>query len=184
MMRYRTLLIAGLATWMFTLAAESAVAAPCWRPPVSGQVVDHFRSPWCPYCAGNRGIEYRTDGSVVVRSVQAGRVVFSGSVGGTRYVVIDHRNGWKLTYGRLSETELRRGEVVVSGAVVGSVDGSFHFGLRVNGSYRDPAPYIGRLDRSTSTRADRRHSASPSARAGLVVWSVATACGVIGTPVA
>jgi murein DD-endopeptidase MepM/ murein hydrolase activator NlpD len=145
MMRHRWLLAAGLAVSLLVATPESAAAAPCWRPPVVGAIIDHFREPSCPYCAGNRGIEYQTSAPVGVRSVEAGRVVFSGAVARTRYVVVELRNGWKLTYGGLGEATVRRGDEVGPGTVLGTVAGRFHFGLRVNGVYRDPAPFFGRL---------------------------------------
>ena len=144
-MRHRALLIVGVAASLLAIGADSAGAAPCWRPPVTGQIADHFRAPPCPYCAGNRGIEYRTATSAVVRSVEAGRVVFSGPVAGVRYVVVEHRNGWRLTYGRLREVSVRRGDAVARSAVLGTTGRGFHFGLRVGGVYRDPEPHFGRL---------------------------------------
>lgn len=121
------------------------LAAPCWQPPVRGTIVDRFREPPCPYCAGNRGIEYRVASSSEVRAVQAGRVTFSGDVAGTIYVVVEHANGWKVTYGNLSAAEVRRGRTVVRGAVLGQTTGTFFFGLRVLGEYRDPERYFGRM---------------------------------------
>jgi murein DD-endopeptidase MepM/ murein hydrolase activator NlpD len=146
MMRRRALLAASTAVSLFTFGlGATADAAPCWRPPVTGQIVDHFRAPACPYCVGNRGIEYRTSTAGIVRSVAAGRVVFSGLVARTSYVVIEHANGWKVTYGQLSESRVRRGSNVARGAVLGWVESGFYFGLRVNGLYRDPESYLGRL---------------------------------------
>ena len=146
-MRRRALLAASTAVVLLTFGRGAvADAAPCWQPPVTGQIVDHFRAPSCPYCAGNRGIEYQTSTAGVVRSVAAGHVAFSGSVAGTSYVVIEHIDGWKVTYGRLSDVQVKRGASVGRGAVLGSAGGRFYFGLRVNGLYRDPEPYLGHLD--------------------------------------
>ena len=144
--RNRTLLPAAI--WLTTLALammapSSVFAAPCWRPPVAGQVTDHFREPACPYCSGNRGIEFRPDGTVTVRAVEAGIVTFSGNVAGTVYVVLEHSNGWKVTYGRLSDVRVERGQRVARGGRLGTVSGDFYFGVRVSGEYRDPAPLLG-----------------------------------------
>jgi murein DD-endopeptidase MepM/ murein hydrolase activator NlpD len=145
-MRRHALLTASTAVVLLAFGLGAvADAAPCWRSPVSGQIVDHFRAPSCPYCAGNRGIEYQTSAEGVVRSVAAGSVVFSGSVAETSYVIVEHANGWKVTYGQLSEVRVRRGSPVARGAVLGRVDDRFYFGLRVNGRYRDPEPYLGQL---------------------------------------
>jgi len=89
-------------------------------------------------------MEYRTSRSAAVRAVEGGVVTFSGSVAGTSYVVVDHRNGWKLTYGRLTGTNVERGQGVARGARLGTTGPDFYFGLRVGGQYRDPEPFLGR----------------------------------------
>ena len=124
--------------------ASVAVAAPCWRPPVIGVVTDPFRAPTCPYCAGNRGIEYRVASGVEVSAVAAGTVTFSGSIAGVRYVVVQHANGWRATYGRITTTALRTGDAVLAGGRVGVATGRFYFGLRDGDTYIDPAPMLGR----------------------------------------
>jgi murein DD-endopeptidase MepM/ murein hydrolase activator NlpD len=131
---------------MTALAPPSAHAVPCWRPPVVGQVIDRFRAPACPYCAGNRGIEFGTGGmgaTVPVQAVEAGVVTFSGSVAGTFYVVIEHSNQWKVTYGRLSAVQIEKGQRVARGGRLGTANGDLYFGLRVGGTYRDPEPFLG-----------------------------------------
>lgn len=128
-----------------TVASEPAVAAPCWRPPVAGEVVDPFRAPPCRWCPGNRGIEYRVGQSANVRAVASGVVTFSGIVAGTRYVVIRLSTGWRITYGDLERTALRRGDRVVAGVAVGTASGRFHLGLRVDDRYVDPAPFLGHV---------------------------------------
>lgn len=144
-MRRRSLRAACAVFWLFTfVAGDAADAAPCWLPPVSGPVIDPFRAPLCPYCAGNRGIEYRTSPLAVVRSVDAGRVTFGGVVAGTGYVVVDIGAGWRLTYGGLRNVAVDRGARVGPDDVLGRTNGRLHFGLRVSGEYRDPARYFGR----------------------------------------
>jgi murein DD-endopeptidase MepM/ murein hydrolase activator NlpD len=120
-------------------------AAPCWLPPVVGTVVDPFRAPPCPWCAGNRGLDYRLDGAADVRAAASGRVEYSGVVAGIRYLVVRLPNGWRHTYGQLRSTPLSTGASVVAGTVVGRAADRFFFGLRVGDDYADPAPYLGRL---------------------------------------
>jgi murein DD-endopeptidase MepM/ murein hydrolase activator NlpD len=124
---------------------DPAASEPCWAPPVDGVVVDAFREPLCPWCAGNRGIEYKVAHSTIVSATATGRVTFSGTVVGTRYVVIQLARGWRLTYGQLSATHLATGDVVVAGSEVGRTTGGFFFGVRAGNVYLDPAPYLGRL---------------------------------------
>ncbi len=130
------------ASLIFSTAAD---AAPCWQPPVTGIVVDPFREPACTWCAGNRGIEYRVAPHSPVRSAATGRVGFVGKVAGTRYVVVELPGQRRLTYGRLASSRVRVGDVVVAGTELARTTTEFFFGLRVDGVYVDPAPFIGRL---------------------------------------
>lgn len=134
-----TVLVVAVVGQSSTLDAE-----PCWVPPVEGIVTDPFREPPCPWCAGNRGIEYRVERSTVARATATGRVTFSGVVAGTLYVVVEIANGWRLTYGRLGTTRLGQGDVVVAGSVVGRTTEKFFFGMRADNIYVDPAPFLGR----------------------------------------
>ncbi len=80
-----------------------------------------------------------------MRAVAGGRVAFSGSVAGVRYVVVRHADGRRATYGGLATTRFRAGDPVIRGVVIGSVAGRFHFGLREGDTYIDPAPLLGRF---------------------------------------
>jgi murein DD-endopeptidase MepM/ murein hydrolase activator NlpD len=122
---------------------SSASAAPCWNPAVRGRVVDPFRMPACTWCPGNRGIEYDVHPGTAVRSVAPGSVEFSGFVAGERYVVVRLTNGWQITYGRVTSSAVEAGQSVLAGSVIGVADDDFLFGLRVDGEYADPAPYLG-----------------------------------------
>lgn len=141
----RNALILAVAIVVAVVSPGPAVAAPCWLPPVVGRVADPFREPPCPYCAGNRGIDYVVGSNAVVWAVAGGRVTWSGAVAGTRYVVVQHTNGWRATYGQLTSTSLSTGDSVVSRARIGRASGSFYFGLRSGQTYIDPAPYLGRV---------------------------------------
>lgn len=137
-----TALVAGLVLFSF---ASSAAAATCWLPPVNGVVTDPFREPACPYCAGNRGIDYAVGDDTAVRAVAAGVVSWSGVIDATRYVVVRHTNGWRATYGELDSTALSTGSRVLARTVIGRASGALYFGLRRGDTYVDPAPFLGRL---------------------------------------
>ena len=81
-----------------------------------------------------------------MRAAAGGTVTFSGSVAGTVYVVVDHGDGLRATYGRLASAAVAGGDRVATGAVVGrSGGGGLYFGLRRGDEYVDPAPLLGRL---------------------------------------
>ncbi len=128
-----------------TLAAfpSPASAEPCWNPAVVGRVIDPFRMPACTWCPGNRGIEYEVAPGTAVRSVAPGTVEFSGSVAGVRYIVVRLTSGWQITYGRVSSSAVEVGRSVLAGSVIGVAGREFLFGLRIEGEYVDPAPYLG-----------------------------------------
>lgn len=128
------------------LALAPALPAPsCLLPPVAAPVVDPFREPSCPWCPGNRGLTYATDPDTAVRAAAAGTVTFSGTVAGIRYVVVDHGDGRRATYGGLAGTALSAGDPVTAGAIVGRSMSELHFGIRQADDYVDPAPLLGRL---------------------------------------
>jgi murein DD-endopeptidase MepM/ murein hydrolase activator NlpD len=112
-------------------------------PPVEAPIVDHFRSPACQWCAGNRGLEYGVGGGVDVQAAAPGTVSFSGTVAGVRYVVVDHGGGFRTTYGRLAAITVGAGDGVATGQVLGQSGGSgIFFGLRHNDVYLDPELYF------------------------------------------
>jgi murein DD-endopeptidase MepM/ murein hydrolase activator NlpD len=123
----------------------AAAAVDCWLPPVRGHVVDPFRPPACPWCPGNRGLEYRIGTDVDVHAVDDGVVTFAGAVAGTRYVVVATAGGERVTYGRLDDVDVEAGDEVRAGRRVGTASGVFFLGLRDGESYLDPAPRLGRL---------------------------------------
>jgi len=157
-----------------TLAAfpSSASAAPCWNPPVAGRVADPFRMPACTWCPGNRGIEYEVRPGTAVRSVAPGSVEFSGSVAGERYVVVRLTNGWQITYGRVASRIVEVGQSVLVGSVIGVADDEFLFGLRIDGEYADPAPYLG-------TPTGRRRLVPTDGRPARVAPAAAPRCAPV-----
>jgi len=141
----RIILLVALTAASLGRAEVASAAAPCWRPPVVGVVVDPFRAPPCTWCAGNRGLEYRVDGEVEVRAAASGRVAYAGTVVDVGYVVVELANGWRHTYGRLIDTRLDVGDLVLIGGLIGRADTNFFFGLRIDGGYADPAPFLGSI---------------------------------------
>jgi murein DD-endopeptidase MepM/ murein hydrolase activator NlpD len=133
------------------LAVLAVVPAPaliapgsCLLPPVATPIVDPFRDPSCPWCPGNRGLTYATAPDTAVRAAAAGTVTFSGVVAGTRYVVVDHGDGRRATYGGLAGSAVRVGDHVAAGTIVGRSGAELHFGLREGEVYIDPAPLLAR----------------------------------------
>ena len=114
-----------------------------FRPPVDAPVADPFRPPQDPYGPGNRGVEYDTEPGDVVRAAAAGVVVFSGAVARSLYVTVDHGGGVVSTYSYLRRISVRARAQVAQGQVIAIAGERLHFSVRVDGSYADPAGFVG-----------------------------------------
>lgn len=142
--RRPSVVVASVLAALGALGSGTADAAECWRPPVEAAVSDPFRPPACRWCPGNRGIDYASEPGVPVRAVRAGTVTFAGSVAGTGYVVVEHPDGRRATYGGVSDRRVQRGDLVLARSVIGMTAGPLHFGLRDGRRYLDPTSRFGR----------------------------------------
>lgn len=130
------------------VAAAVCLAVPAVVP-VEGHVVDWFRQPVCPRCAGNRGLEFATTPGDGVVAPFAGSVTFSGAVGGVAYVVIadSSGSGANAVLGGLVERLAMTGESIAAGQIVGRAGGWLFAGIRLgprrDAVYLDPAPLFG-----------------------------------------
>lgn len=121
-------------------AGAGAEEAPTYRAPVDRAVVDPFRRPATPYGPGNRGLDYATERGETVTAAADGEVVFAGTVGTGRHVVVLHGDGIRTSYSFLAGIDVRRGDTVRQGDPVGTAGGTgLHFGARAGDRYVDPA---------------------------------------------
>jgi murein DD-endopeptidase MepM/ murein hydrolase activator NlpD len=109
-----------------------------YQAPVDGPIIDHFRPPGCPWCAGNRGIDFATTPGASVRASAPGLVTFAGTIGHDRFVVVAHPDGLRTTYAYLATIAVVVGATVAAGAVVGTAGSELHFGVRRGTTYLDP----------------------------------------------
>jgi len=92
------------------------------------------------------GVDYAAPTGTPVRNVGQGVVDFAGNQGGFGNVVmIKHPNGHTTVYAHLSRINVRRGQSVAQGQIVGLVGSTgwatgphLHFEFRVNGQHKDP----------------------------------------------
>jgi murein DD-endopeptidase MepM/ murein hydrolase activator NlpD len=129
----------------------TALAAPrvpgLWMP-VAGAVVRGFDARAGPYGPGHRGIDIVAAVAEPVRAPAAGRVVFAGPVAGTTWVSVRIAPGVVVTVGPVLDPAARTGLVRARSPIgrVGPGHGAtLHLGVRVDGVYVDPLPYL--LDR-------------------------------------
>jgi murein DD-endopeptidase MepM/ murein hydrolase activator NlpD len=132
------------------LLAAVLAAVPPFTMPADGPVELPFAEPAGEYGPGHRGVDLRVPPGSPVRAVASGRVAFAGPVAGARHVVVDHGDGLRSSYSYLQAVSVEAGAPVRGGEVLGKSGGEgpghspevFHFGVRLQGRYVDPARYL------------------------------------------
>lgn len=125
--------------------AAAPVAGP-WVRPVDGGVVRPFVAPPSRYGAGHRGADLAAASGTPVRAANAGTVSFAGAVAGSLHVVVAHGGDLRTSYSFLARVDVRRGQQIARGQVVGLAGGTggdhgpglLHLGLRIGDAYVDP----------------------------------------------
>jgi murein DD-endopeptidase MepM/ murein hydrolase activator NlpD len=126
-----------------------------YRKPVVGEV--EFTSgfgvrsdPFLGRPAMHTGLDFRAATGDPVRATANGKVVSSGWAGGYgRMVEIDHGNGLSTRYGHLSEINVKVGDLIRIGQVIGEVGSTgrstgphLHYETRVDGEAVDPQKFL------------------------------------------
>lgn len=152
--------------------ARSAVGAfrgrervPPLRMPLAGSIVRGFEASAGTYGPGHRGVDVGGRVGEAVRAPAGGRVEFAGPVAGVTWVSLLVAPGVTVTVGPLLDAQVAAGQRVRALAPVGRLGlghgpalgpghrpahvpahgMALHLGLRVDGVYLDPLPYL--LDR-------------------------------------
>ncbi|MGE5159631.1 MAG: peptidoglycan DD-metalloendopeptidase family protein [Gemmatimonas sp.] len=126
-----------------------------YRKPVVGEV--EFTSgfgvrvdPFLGRPAMHTGLDFRAQIGDPVRATANGKVVNASWAGGYgRMVEIDHGNGLSTRYGHLSQINVKVGEYVKIGQVIGEVGSTgrstgphLHYETRINGEAVDPQKFL------------------------------------------
>jgi murein DD-endopeptidase MepM/ murein hydrolase activator NlpD len=126
-----------------------------YRKPVVGEV--EFTSgfgvrsdPFLGRPAMHTGLDFRAATGDPVRVTAYGKVVSAGWSGGYgRMVEVDHGNGLATRYGHLSEINVKVGEIVKIGQVIGEVGSTgrstgphLHYETRIDGEAVDPQKFL------------------------------------------
>jgi murein DD-endopeptidase MepM/ murein hydrolase activator NlpD len=126
-----------------------------YRKPVIGEV--EFTSgfgirsdPFLGRPAMHTGLDFRAQMGDPVRATANGKVVNSGWSGGYgRMVEIDHGNGLSTRYGHLSQIDVKVGDIVKIGQVIGEVGSTgrstgphLHYETRIDGEAVDPQKFL------------------------------------------
>jgi murein DD-endopeptidase MepM/ murein hydrolase activator NlpD len=126
-----------------------------YRKPVIGEV--EFTSgfgvrsdPFLGRPAMHTGLDFRAQMGDPVRATANGKVVSSGWSGGYgRMVEIDHGNGLSTRYGHLSQIDVKVGDIIRIGQVIGEVGSTgrstgphLHYETRIDGEAVDPQKFL------------------------------------------
>ena len=141
--------------------ARSAVGAsrgeervPPLRMPLAGPIVRGFEASAGTYGPGHRGVDVGGRVGEAVRAPAGGRVEFAGPVAGVTWVSVLVAPGVTVTVGPLLDAQVAAGQRVRALAPVGRLGPghgpahapaygmALHLGLRVDGVYVDPLPYL------------------------------------------
>lgn len=119
-------------------------------PPYS--VVRPYVAPETTYTSGHRGVDLAGGGPSVAAPAD-GVVRYSGFVVDRPLLSIEHEGGVLTSYEPV-ETSLRAGDTVRRGDVIGTAvpghcsETCVHFGVRVQGEYRSPLPWLTGMERA------------------------------------
>lgn len=122
-----------------------------WPTGQEVMVLHPFVRPAERWSAGHRGVDLSLPQGGAVRAAADGVVAFAGAVAGRGVVSIDHADGIRTTYEPLS-ADVRRGEPVHGGQLIGHLDGvghcapepCLHWGARRGqDDYLDPLSLLG-----------------------------------------
>lgn len=110
-----------LAAAGLTLRAPTRLLAACvtaaWRPPVDGPAL---RSPAVAALGRSGGLVLASAAGAAVRAPAGGQVSYAAPFRGYgRIVVIDHGHGWTSLLTGLARVEVKGGEAVAAGTVLG-----------------------------------------------------------------
>lgn len=139
------------------------------RWPVRGRVNSEYgkrTSPWGGAAEHHSGLDISTPLGTPVMCPASGKVLLAGGGGDYgRHVVVEHGNGVRSLYGHLSKVEVRAGQRVEKGQLLGltgstgrSTGPHLHYELRVAGKSVNPRKFlwegknVGPLPEATASR--------------------------------
>jgi len=135
--------------YSFTGGSSGSSVSAGFRWPLSGRITSGYgwrRHPFTKRRDFHTGIDIRGATGRIIRASRAGRVVYSGWMGGYgRVVVIDHGKDYSTLYAHCSRLLVRKGQRVSAGQAVGKVGSTgratgphLHFEVRYRNKSMNP----------------------------------------------
>ncbi len=117
-----------------------------FEPRITSRFASARKHPILNYTRAHNGVDYAAPPGAPVAAVAPGTITLAGwTGGGGRTVRVRHQNGYESEYLHLSVIDVRVGDRVSQGDVVGKVGSTglatgphLHYGLRKNGHYVNP----------------------------------------------
>ena len=134
-----------------TAGPAPTARVPALRPPVVGPLVRGYEAPAGRFGPGHRGVDLAAAPGAAVGAPASGRVAFAGGVAGTTWVSIEVAPGVLVTLGPLRALAVGGGQRVGAGTRLADLapghagawhSTTLHLGLRVDGEYVDPLPWL------------------------------------------
>ncbi len=133
--------------------AEIIDHTPTIRPLDGGYISSGYglrRDPFTKQLDTHSGVDISQERGTPVKVTAEGQVVYTGhyySYG--KFIVVDHGFGYQTAYGHLHSIDVRQGQYVTKGQMIGTVGSTgratgchLHYEVRVNGTPVDPTDYF------------------------------------------
>jgi len=117
--------------------------------PVGGKIISNFGAKKSGL--HNDGVNIAAPRGAPVKSAENGVVVYAGNAlkGSGNLILVRHENRWMSAYGHLEQINVRKGQVIKRGSVIGEVGSTgsvstpqLHFELRRGTSALNPVRYM------------------------------------------
>lgn len=126
---------------------------PTLRPVDTGYMSSFFGvrpDPFTKKLTRHCGLDYSAPRGTPVKASAGGKVVYAGvyyNYG--KFIVIDHGQGYETAYGHLNKVNVKKGQTVFKGDIIGQVGSTgrstaphLHYEVRINGVAVNPINYV------------------------------------------
>ena len=132
---------------------DGKIEAEAWSNPVEGALTSSYgfrNDPFSGDVRFHHGLDISAPAGTAIRAAQAGRVVFSGYLGGFgNTIILEHVNGYRTLYGHTARNLVNSGELVEAEQEIGIVGNTgrskgthLHFELQKGSQGINPLEFL------------------------------------------